>query len=85
MTRVQILLPKEQDRQLEEAAARLGESKANLVRRALDRLFADEASAAGADPLLELIGQAGRGRQPGAAQRHDRIVAAAERRRNRRR
>jgi predicted DNA-binding protein len=83
MTRVQILLPKEQDRRLEEASARSGESKANVVRRALDRLFMEEATKP--DPILELIGQAGRGRQPRASERHDRIVAVAERRQNRRR
>jgi len=42
MTRVQILLPEEQDRRLEELAARRRESKAKVVRRALDLLFRSE-------------------------------------------
>ena len=83
MTRVQILLPAEQDRLLEEVSARRGESKASLVREALDRLFTDDVGST--DPLLDLIGQAGRGRQRGGADRHDHILATSEQRRNRKR
>jgi hypothetical protein len=35
------------------------------------------------EPLLGLIGQAGRGRRPDVANRHDRVLADAERARNR--
>jgi len=83
MTRVQILLPEEQDRRLEELAARKRESKAKVVRRALDLLFRSES--AEQEPLLELIGQAGRVGRRDVSTKHDRVLMAAERRRNRRR
>ena len=83
MTRVQILLPAEQDRRLEELAARKRESKAKVVRRALDLLFRSES--AEQEPLLELIGQAGRVGRRDVSTKHDRVLMAAERRRNRRR
>jgi Arc/MetJ-type ribon-helix-helix transcriptional regulator len=82
MTRVQILLPEEQDRRLEELAARRRESKAKVVRRALDLLFRSESVEQ--EPLLELIGQAGRAGSLGVSTKHDRVLMAAERRRNRR-
>jgi Arc/MetJ-type ribon-helix-helix transcriptional regulator len=82
MTRVQILLPEEQDRRLEELASRQGASKAELVRRALDLLFRSES--AENEPLLDLIGQAGRSGRRHASRDHDRILAATERRRQRR-
>lgn len=77
MTRVQILLPEDQDRRLELLSAKRRESKASLVRKALRLLF--QAEAAEPDPILELIGQAGRaGRRDGSV-RHDRILAEAKR------
>lgn len=83
MTRVQILLPEDQDRQLEQLSAKRRESKASLVRKALRLLF--QAESTEPDPLLDLIGQAGRaGRRDGSAN-HDRILAAAGRRRSRNR
>ena len=83
MTRVQILLPEDQDRRLEQLSAKRQESKASLVRKALRLLF--QAESTETDPLLELIGQAGRvGRRDGSVN-HDRILAAAERRRSRNR
>ena len=81
MTRVQILLPEDQDRRLEALAARRRESKGKLIRHALDLLLRTES--AEQEPLLGLIGQAGRGRRPDVANRHDRVLADAERARNR--
>lgn len=81
MTRVQILLPEEQDRRLERLAARRQQSKASLVRQALDLLFRSESVED--EPLLDLIGQAGRAGRGDVARDHDRILVAAERRRNR--
>jgi predicted transcriptional regulator len=83
MTRVQILLPDDQDRRLEALAAKRRESKGRLIRRALDLLLRTEE--ADADPLLDLIGQAGRGRRPDVSGSHDLVLVAAERARNRRR
>ena len=81
MTRVQILLPEEQDRRLEALAAKRRESKGKLIRRALDLLLQTES--AEEEPLLSLIGQAGFNRRPDASDRHDRILADSERARNR--
>ncbi len=82
MTRVQILLPEDQDRRLEALAARRRESKGKLIRRALDLLLRTEA--ANEDSLLDLIGQAGRGHRRDGSDLHDRVVADAEHARNRR-
>lgn len=81
MTRVQILLPEDQDRRLEALAAKRRESKGKLIRRALDLLLRTES--AEEEPLLSLIGQAGHSRRPDASDRHDRILAGSERSRNR--
>jgi len=83
MTRVQILLPDDQDRRLEALAAKRRESKGKLIRRALDLLLRTE-SAEG-EPLLALIGQAGRSRRADVSDRHDLFLAESERARNRRR
>jgi Arc/MetJ-type ribon-helix-helix transcriptional regulator len=83
MTRVQILLPEDQDRRLEALAAKRRESKGKLIRRALDLLLRTES--AEEEPLLGLIGQAGRNRRPDVSDRHDLVLAASERARNRRR
>jgi predicted transcriptional regulator len=83
MTRVQILLPADQDRRLEALAARRRESKGKLIRRALDLLLRTEQ--ADGDSLLDLVGQAGRGGRPDVSDRHDRVLANAERARARRR
>ena len=61
MTRVQILLSEEQDRRLEALAANRRESKGKLIRRALELLLRTESG--DEEPLLSLIGQAGRSRR----------------------
>jgi hypothetical protein len=81
MTRVQFPLTEDQDRLLEALAAKRRESKGKLVRRALDLLLRTES--AEEEPLLSLIGQAGRSRRRGVSARHDRILASSERARNR--
>jgi Arc/MetJ-type ribon-helix-helix transcriptional regulator len=83
MTRVQVLLPDEQDRRLEALAARRRESKGKVIRCALDLLL--RAESAEQEPLLDLIGQAGRSRRPDASDSHDLILALSKRSRNRRR
>ena len=83
MIRVQILLPEGQDRQLEELSAKRRTSKASLVRRALSLLF--QAESAEPDPLLDLIGQAGKVGRRDVSRNHDRLLVGAERRRNRKR
>ncbi len=81
MTRVQILLPEDQDRRLEALAAKRRESKGKVIRRALDLRLRTES--AEEEPLLSLIGQAGCSGRPDAADRHDQILAGSERARNR--
>jgi predicted transcriptional regulator len=77
MIRVQVLLTEDQDRRLEALAAKRRESKGKLIRRALDLLLRTEE--AEVDPLLNLIGQAGRGGRPDVSDRHDLILTATER------
>jgi hypothetical protein len=79
--RVQVLLPEEQDRHLERLAAERGLSKAGLVRQALDLFFRTQSVED--EPLLGLIGQAGRAGRGDISRHHDRILGAAERQRNR--
>lgn len=78
MVRVQILLAEEEDRELERLAALRRESKSSLVRKALAHLLREER--AGAEPLLALIGQAGRAGSTRGVRDHDRILAGAARR-----
>ena len=82
MTRVQVLLTEEQDRRLESLARRMRVSKAKLVREGVDLVF-QHVERDGADPLLSLIGQAGRVGRKDISARHDAFLAATERRRNR--
>jgi predicted DNA-binding protein len=79
MTRVQVLLTDEEDRRLEELAETRGESKSSLVRRAVDLLFQLEDRED--EPLLALVGQAGRSGTSHGARDHDRLLVAAARRR----
>lgn len=72
MRRAQVLLEEEQERRLNELAARTGRSKSSLVREAVDMLLAEK----GAElkhPLLELIGTVRSGLQDGS-ERHDEII-----------
>lgn len=82
MTRVQILLTEEQDRQLEALARRLRTSKARLVREGVEYVL-QRRKAGPRDPLLELIGQAGRVGRKDISRRHDAYLLAAGRRRTR--
>jgi hypothetical protein len=82
MTRVQVLLTEEQDRRLESLARRMRVSKTRLVREGVD-LVLQRVEQGGADPLLSLVGQAGRVGRKDVSARHDVFLAAIERRRNR--
>jgi Ribbon-helix-helix domain len=81
MTRVQILLSREQDRRLRRLAKRTRASKAKLVRHALDLLFRSEPT--DTEPLLAMIGQAGRAGRRDVSNRHDHVLVVTERTRNR--
>ena len=82
MTRVQILLTEEQDRQLEQLARRLGTSKASLVRDGVDFVL-QRRQARTRDAVLDLIGQAGRVGRKDIAARHDQYLAGTRRVRGR--
>ena len=79
MTRLQILLTEEQDRQLEALARRLQSSKAALVREGVEAVLQRRNVGKG-DSLLGLIGQAGRVGRKDISRRYDAYLAAAERR-----
>lgn len=76
MTRVQILLTEEQDRRLEALARRLRTSRASLVREGVETVLQRRQAQSG-DPLLELIGQAGRVGRKDISRRHDAYLAEA--------
>ncbi|MBI4523191.1 MAG: ribbon-helix-helix domain-containing protein [Deltaproteobacteria bacterium] len=77
MTRVQILLTEDQDRRLEAMARRLHTSKAKLVREGVEYVLARKQKKP-SDPLLELVGQAGRVGRKDISRRHDAYLLAAE-------
>ena len=81
MTRVQILLPEDQDRRLEALAAKRRESKGKLIRRALELLLRTESAVIAWWRLIRV--SPGRSRRPDASDQHDRILAGSERARNR--
>ena len=83
MTRVQVLLTEEQDRRLEKLAEARGESKSNLVRRAVDLLLQMEER--DDEPLLALAGQAGGSEMRHGTRDHDRLLVADQLQRARRR
>ena len=74
VTRVQILLTEEQDRRLEQLARRLRTSKATLVREGVDFVLHHRQPQV-VDPLLELVGQAGRVGRTDISRRHDAYLA----------
>lgn len=79
MTRVQILLTEEQDRQLEDLARRLGTSKAKLVREGVDFVLQRRKTRGRGDALLDLVGQAGRVGRRDIARHHDAYVVGTRR------
>lgn len=80
MTRVQVLLTEEQDRKLEALAKALRRSKARLVREGVDIVLRTRIPPR-ADPLLELVGRAGKAGRRDIAAAHDTYLASARLRR----
>jgi Arc/MetJ-type ribon-helix-helix transcriptional regulator len=72
MMRIQLHLEDRQDRQLRALARRQRASRAELIRRAIDRMLQEEQ--APQDPLLSLVGAAGPAGRPDVSERHDEIV-----------
>lgn len=82
MTRLQIVLTDEQNRQLAKLARKRQMSKAHLVREGIDLVLRREGEEV-PDPLLDLIGQAGRIGRRDVSRRHDAYLTAIERTGNR--
>lgn len=78
MTRLQVVLTDEQDRQLAKLAQKRQISKAHLVREGIELVLRQERDEA-PDPLLDLIGQAGCIGRRDVSRRHDAYLVAAER------
>lgn len=76
MHRTQVYLPEELNRALDELAHRQGTTKADLVRRAAQRLV-DEETPFERDPIWEIVGL-GDGGVGNAAEEHDARLAEAE-------
>jgi hypothetical protein len=72
MIRIQLHLTERQDRLLRELARRAGSTRADMIRRGIDRLLGEQEAAA--DPLLELIGAAGNAGRPDSSERHDELI-----------
>jgi hypothetical protein len=72
MIRIQLHLTERQDRLLRALARRAGSTRAVLIRQGIDRLLGEQE--ASSDPLLELVGAAGKAGRPDLGQRHDDIV-----------
>ncbi len=78
MTRVQVLLTEDQDRQLELLARRLRTSKGALVREGVETVLQRRRTGI-QDSLLALIGQAGRMGRKDLSRTHDAFLAKAAR------
>ena len=82
MARLQVSLTEEQDRRLEALARERKLTKSALVREGIAWVLQHKRTGTD-DPLLELIGQAGRIGHKDVSTRHDAYLTAAERKQNR--
>lgn len=82
MTRLQVSLTDEQHHRLAKLARQQKISKAKLVREGIELVLRQERSET-PDPLLDLIGQAGRIGRRDVARRHDVYLTTGEQARNR--
>ena len=82
MARLQVSLTEEQDRRLEALARERKLTKSALVREGIEWVLQHKRTDTD-DPLLELIGQAGRIGRKDVSTRHDAYLVAAERKHNR--
>jgi len=77
MIRVQVLLAEGQNEKLAHLAKRLKTSKSKLFREAVDIILKEKISES-ADPLLELIGQAGEAGKSDISIHHDEFLSQQE-------
>lgn len=78
MTRIQVLLTRAQNEKLTSLAKRSGTTKSGLIRDAVDQLLKERVPE-DRDPLLELVGQAGKAGKTDISIRHDSYLAERER------
>ncbi len=76
MARIRVLLPDEQDRRLKALAKALGRSKARLAREGVELVLLRRRRGL-SDPLLELIGLAGKVRRSDLSTAHDKYLATS--------
>jgi hypothetical protein len=76
MVRIQLHLTEAQDRQLRALARKRGLTRAELIRRGVERVLHEDDSPH--DPLLELLGAAGGAVAPDISERHDEVLYRAE-------
>lgn len=80
MIRIQVYLMESQDKKLESLARALGTSKAELIREGVDLILRQKIEEA-KDPLLELVGQAGKVGRSNLSIRHDEFLTSIRLRR----
>lgn len=72
MVRLQLHITERQDKALRAAARRQGQSRAELIRVAIDAWLAQEKS--GSDPLLSIVGSAGPAGRSDLSERADELL-----------
>jgi hypothetical protein len=77
MRRLQIYLDPNSDNHLRRLAAKTGKSKAELIRTGINLLLVQESGQMN-DSLLDLVGIAGKGGCPDAAEHHDQYLYVRE-------
>jgi predicted transcriptional regulator len=77
MIRVQLLLSEEQNEKITHLAKRLKTSKSKLFREAVEIILREKISES-ADPLLELVGQAGEAGRSDISTYHDEFLSQKE-------
>ena len=82
MTRLQIILTEKQDRRLKELARKRKTSRSRLVREGIELVLQQKQDRM-RDPLLDLIGQAGRISRKDISRRYDAYLVMVERAQNR--
>jgi hypothetical protein len=77
VARIQVLLSRAQNEKLSYLAKRIGTTKSGLIRDAVDKLLKERVPE-DSDPLLELIGQAGKAGKTDISVKHDSYLAEKE-------
>jgi hypothetical protein len=76
MVRIQLHLTEQQARRLQALAKRQGRTRAELIRRGIERVLAEPDPTG--DPLLELVGAAGPAGRSDLSEAHDDVLYGRE-------